>query len=272
MNYLKITDAVGNVYRLAMPFTTEIELVEDKPPALNAELIYAQDLSSGLGDVQMHMPGDADSYTVIDAPTRGGKAVRHYMPANAPGFPEYSGTLKHRLMLRHGISEPLLFNPEIEYWVGFGMYLPVGYPMGGWESDATPGTAAFCFDFQVGKGCSEINALIVNKELLIRLGGIDFSQQDLLKYPVMTGIWYDIVLNFVRDPNGGKLNCWINGIKEISQIWNCNDYASIGAKDPYFRTGIYWGPQQRPDAYTQIFTPVKVATGGSDGHGLVMPS
>lgn len=241
-----------------------------------ATLIYTNDWTNGIANVVQMMPppeGITDTYTVIDAPSRPGiKACRNYIPANDPGRIEYDGnTLKHRALLAHNgtsLNNLYTFATGIEYWVGFGFYLPSGYPV-------SSSNGIYAFDWQVGSGFFEISAIIRSGYLTIDRGWVNTSSNQQHIYTVnnlQLLTWYNIVFRFIRNPTTAQpLQIWVNGTQVVDITWTCNDYASVGVNPPYFRTGIYWSQPSRPDPYTTIWTPVRIAT-GTNGFALVDPT
>ena len=237
------------------------------PKAEAATLLYSNEFESGLGDVQKHVVCHPYTYSTVSSPARtGSKAVRHFMKGTEPCL-DFSGEMKHRALLRHGYNLNLRFKPRTPYWFGFSMFVPDDYP-----SHRTDGHFFFGLSSQFP---GETAALIRNGKLQFRRRWTNGTMQEVTEasVPVQKGKWTDIVIYLWRSwESDGVLKVWVDGNLIVNtKNKNATNYAASGAKDPYFRTGIYWGTEIREDDYTLYFDSIKVAE-GANGYDLVAPT
>lgn len=226
-----------------------------------ATLLYSNGFDGSLGDIWKMMNCHSYTYTLVTSPVRSGShAVKHQMNGSQ-GCTEFNGSSSHRAQLMHGKNANVVFSATDRgpIWIGFSMYIPSGFPTAG----------AIAFDIKSGDASyGEPTTYIYGNKLNVRPN--TYTHYDVyLDY----NKWADIVLYIERSPSAnGKFKMWVNGQQKIDYTGQTSINFSKSTVVSYFRTGIYWGSQNRSQNYTLYYDNVKIAKGSGDGYSLVAPS
>jgi len=239
------------------------------PQTQGTFLIYSNDFESGFGDTQFQWKCRSDQFTIVNTPParEGSFSLKTNQPGSRCCQEPSVNECKHRTLVRYAKQTDLRLSSGIPYWIGFSMQFPKGL-----------GNESF-FAFTITENISGSNPdLFINGGDTIELrrkwnDGIQHTVTEA-KVPIIFDRWMDVVMKYVRSSSpgvstDGSWKVWVDGDLKVDVSG-----VKIGAKgsiEPYIRTGIYWGQEQRSGNYTVYYDNIKVAE-GPNGYELVSPS
>ena len=283
-----------HVFECSQPLTTTANVGADNdvdtPTSTAAELLYVgdfetgefQERSAGRDAWSVYSQGIEDAIVVETALARKGKHASKFKLEKDDwnGNSSIQGEGKPRAQLVKD-NKTLPINFDSDYWLGLSTYMP-----NDWKADTNESNAEVLWQFHASGGVGPYVpplALIVRGEVLeieSHFGDVQSQIGTRVHWScgVQTGEWVDWVVNVRFSLEEGMIRVWRNGEKIVnfsSGPTMFYDSENLERKPLYIGIGLYKPKYVKiPSSVTKrtmYFDEVRVATGGSDGKGLVTP-
>lgn len=245
---------------------------------------------------------EADCYTIINSVYRGseGKCIRLQ---NNGGITDTDG--RHRVEVSYEVDAQANENNYIqfdtEYWIGFSILVEAAadWPSGNSGrvtiiSQMNSGGAGSAWNIallnRVNSGSTTTalqftrsygtNAVELKETYFYDKGGVVNTTTTTRDFGF--GRWYDIILNFIYDPDGtsGKFHAWVvdtsdattTKVAEQNNIQlGFSDLTAVPTNYGKIKNSLYWGTQDRTGSYYKARFAQFRRYQGANGYSIVAP-